>query len=48
MVIGLTRIQSIISYLPDESYFSDWMKASDALKMFEDMYADFDGAKAVC
>ena len=38
--------KSIISYLPDESYFSDWMKASDALKMFEDMYADFDGAKA--
>ena len=25
--------KSIISYLPDESYFSDWMKASDALNV---------------
>ncbi len=34
--------KSIISYLPDESYFSDWMKINDAINIFSDMYADFD------
>ncbi len=38
--------KSIISYLPDESYFADWMKAKDALTIFNDMYADFDLDKA--
>lgn len=39
--------KSIISYLPDESYFSDWMKARDALNIFADVYADFDIEKAM-
>lgn len=39
--------KSIISYLPDESYFSDWMKGKDALNIFADLYADFDIAKAM-
>ena len=39
--------KGIISYLPDESYFSDWMKAKDALNIFADMYADFDIEKAM-
>lgn len=33
--------RSIISYLPDESYFQDWMKAKDALNMFNELYIDF-------
>lgn len=36
----------IISYLPDEPYFENWMKTSDALKLFDDMYDDFDLQKA--
>lgn len=39
--------KGLISYLPDESYFSDWMKASDALDMFQDCYADFDMTTAL-
>lgn len=39
--------KGIISYLPDEHYFSDWMKASDALNMFNDLYKDFDIANAM-
>lgn len=34
--------KSIVSYLPDEPYFSDWMKVRDALNLFVDMYNDFD------
>ena len=37
-----TYTKSLVSYLPDESYFSDWMKAKDALNIFNDMYPDFD------
>lgn len=33
--------RSIISYLPDESYFQDWMKAKDALNIFNELYIDF-------
>lgn len=34
--------KSIISYLPDEPYFADWMKVKDVLNIFSDMYEDFD------
>lgn len=34
--------KSIISYLPDEPYFAKWMKVKDVLKLFVDMYIDFD------
>lgn len=34
--------KSIISYLPDEPYFASWMKVKDVIKVFQDMYADFD------
>lgn len=34
--------KAAVSYLPDETYFADWMKAKDALKIFIDMYQDFD------
>lgn len=42
-----TYTKSLVSYLPDESYFSDWMKAKDALNIFNDMYPDFDITKAM-
>lgn len=36
----------IVSYLPENSYFNDWMKVRDMLAFFTDFYADFDTAKA--
>ena len=38
--------KSILSYLPEKTYLSDWMKAGDALEMFRDFYKDFDAEKA--
>lgn len=35
-----------VSYLPENSWFSDWMKVSDMLSFFSDFYLDFDAAKA--
>lgn len=44
--IGGERIgamsKAMVSYLPDEPYFADWMRAKDALAVFHDMYQDFD------
>ena len=39
--------KSILSYLPEKTYLSDWMKAKDAVGMFADFYEDFDKAKAL-
>jgi len=39
--------KEIISYLPDEPYFENWMTTSDALHLFSDMYKDFDLNKAL-
>ena len=38
--------KSIVSYLPDRSYFADWMHVKDVLDMFEEFYNDFDRCKA--
>ncbi|WP_028044156.1 ABC transporter ATP-binding protein [Candidatus Stoquefichus massiliensis] len=38
--------KEIISYLPDEPYFENWMTTTDALSLFVDMYKDFDYQKA--
>lgn len=38
--------KSLISYLPDKTYFSGWMKVHDLFELFEDFYADFDRARA--
>ena len=38
--------KSIVSYLPEKTYLSDWMRARDALAMFADFYRDFDRTKA--
>ncbi|HAN21214.1 MAG: ABC transporter [Clostridiales bacterium GWF2_36_10] len=39
--------KSFISYLPERSYFSSWMKVSDILAVFADFYKDFDMARAL-
>lgn len=39
--------KSILSYLPEKTYLSSWMRVSDALDVFSDFYSDFDRAKAV-
>jgi ABC-2 type transport system ATP-binding protein len=38
--------KSVVSYLPDKTYFSPWMKVSDTVDVFSDFYADFDKSKA--
>lgn len=39
--------KKIISYLPDRTYLSDWMRVKDTLDMFSDFYSDFDRVKAM-
>ncbi len=39
--------KEMISYLPDEPYFENWMTTTDALNLFNDMYKDFDLDKAL-
>ena len=36
----------IVSYLPERTYFSDWMRVGQLLDLFSDFYADFDRAAA--
>jgi ABC-2 type transport system ATP-binding protein len=38
--------KSVVSYLPDRTYLSPWMKVGDTLDVFSDFYDDFDKAKA--
>ena len=38
--------KSIVAYLPEKTYLSDWMRARDAIAMFADFYRDFDRKKA--
>ncbi|CCV64960.1 putative ABC transporter-like, ATP-binding protein [Alteracholeplasma palmae J233] len=33
--------KGLISYLPDQIYFEKWMKITDVVKYFSDMYGDF-------
>lgn len=35
-----------VSYLPERTYLSDWMRVEDALCLFSDFYRDFDLEKA--
>ena len=37
---------AIVSYLPERTYFSDWMTADDLLNFFQDFYSDFNINKA--
>ena len=38
--------KSIVSYLPERTYLSDWMSAKQTLDFFEDFYPDFRRKKA--
>ncbi len=38
--------KSIVSYLPDKPYFSDWMRVKDLIGLFRDFYEDFDEGRA--
>jgi ABC-2 type transport system ATP-binding protein len=38
--------KAVVSYLPERTYLSDWMKVKDIVKYFADFYIDFDGARA--
>lgn len=38
--------KSIVSYLPDKTYFADWMRVCDLLDLFQDFYEDFDRERA--
>ena len=38
--------KKIVSYLPEKTYLSDWMRVKDIILMFCDFYSDFDSVKA--
>lgn len=40
------QTKSIVSYLPERTYFDMGMRVGDCLEFFEDFYADFDRARA--
>lgn len=40
------QTKSLISYLPDRMYLSNWMQVSDAINFFSDFYTDFDRSRA--
>lgn len=38
--------KAMVAYLPDKTYFSNWMRVRDCMSLFADFYADFDAKKA--
>ncbi|MGI6201578.1 MAG: ABC transporter ATP-binding protein [Christensenellales bacterium] len=38
--------KKLVSYLPERTYLSDWMRVQDMLALFADFYENFDPAKA--
>ena len=38
--------KAMVSYLPDRNFLYDWMKISDAIKMYKDFFQDFDEKRA--
>lgn len=40
------RTNALISYLPERTYFSSWMKVDELIAYFADFYTDFDEAVA--
>ena len=38
--------KAVVSYLPDTTYLSEWMKISDIIAYFSDFYRDFEPDKA--
>ena len=43
-ILGLkpTEAHHLVSYLPEQTYLSDWMTMEEAFSIFEDFYRDFD------
>lgn len=41
-----TETKSFVSYLPERTYISDWMKVKHIVEYFEDFYEDFDVERA--
>ena len=41
------KTKALVSYLPDASYFSAWMRPLDVIALFKDFYSDFDEAKCL-
>lgn len=41
-----TATKSIVSYLPERTYLSPWMKVCDVIDYFSDFYEDFDKNRA--
>ncbi len=41
-----THTKSVVSYLPEKTYLSNWMTVKDAFSLFQDFYADFNIEKA--
>ncbi len=40
------QTKKVVSYLPERTYLSDWMRVRDVLSFFQDFYDDFDREKA--
>lgn len=40
------KSKALISYLPERTYFNNWMKVSQLVTYFEEFYTDFDKARA--
>ena len=40
------KTKSLVSYLPDRTYFNNRQKVSEQLDLFQDFYADFDRSRA--
>lgn len=38
--------KGLISYLPDVNYLPNWLKITEAIKLFEDFFKDFDSDKS--
>lgn len=41
-----SETKALVSYLPERTYLSSWMRVEDILRFFADFYADFDMDKA--
>lgn len=41
-----TETKKFVSYLPERTYLSSWMKVCDIIDFFQDFYEDFDKARA--
>lgn len=40
------KTKAIVSYLPERTYFNEYLKVESLVNMFEDFYSDFDAGRA--